>query len=516
MSDSYAHETRTIHWAALLRPRWLLAGFVIVLVLLRGIAELIPTRVVIGPETTVLDGPVRADGMIDYAAVVDAEWSEGVVPEENAVVDIIRAFDRDKVHSYIRKEYLDRLGISSAASGDVFLDFYDFLEEIGIEYRTAEGRAAKRTFDEAQTRAWTADEFPLVAEWLERNKEPLQHILSASGKPSYYPPVVIDPADSGYFAWALPAVNLCRGAARLLLVRAMNELGQGDLEAAFRDTLACHRFARLVSQHPTCIGALVAKALDSMAMSCDGAIILSNRLADEQARRFRKEFLLLPEFCDPVEIVNKTERFCALSYIDTVHRGRLPDQLAFRDDPMPRRFDPNPALRAVNKGFDDIVTALRLPDYRARIAALKRIESRSTKAAATARDHLVIAEIVGNPSVTGQWYADIVPQILLPETDTLIAVTDGTATRVALAEYGYALAEYHAGFDHYPPELESLVPDYLDAVPLDPFTGDPLKYELTDGGFLLYSVGPNETDDGGFMDFGGDDIAFGDTPDEDE
>lgn len=49
-----------------------------------------------------------------------------------------------------------------------------------------------------------------------------------------------------------------------------------------------------------------------------------------------------------------------------------------------------------------------------------------------------------------------------------------------------------------PPEsLESLVPVYLSTVPQDPYSGEPLVYRRTPDGYLLYSVGPNRTDDGG-------------------
>jgi hypothetical protein len=42
-----------------------------------------------------------------------------------------------------------------------------------------------------------------------------------------------------------------------------------------------------------------------------------------------------------------------------------------------------------------------------------------------------------------------------------------------------------------------LVPEHLERLPDDPFSGKPLVYRLTDEGFRLYSVGPNGVDDGG-------------------
>jgi len=49
-----------------------------------------------------------------------------------------------------------------------------------------------------------------------------------------------------------------------------------------------------------------------------------------------------------------------------------------------------------------------------------------------------------------------------------------------------------------PPNLASLVPEFLQAVPRDPVDGQPLRYKLNpDGTFLLYSVGEDGVDNGG-------------------
>jgi len=41
------------------------------------------------------------------------------------------------------------------------------------------------------------------------------------------------------------------------------------------------------------------------------------------------------------------------------------------------------------------------------------------------------------------------------------------------------------------------VPHYLPEVPQDPFDGRQLRYRRLEPGFLVYSIGPDETDDGG-------------------
>jgi len=80
------------------------------------------------------------------------------------------------------------------------------------------------------------------------------------------------------------------------------------------------------------------------------------------------------------------------------------------------------------------------------------------------------------------------------------------AAQVALAVERFRLAT-----GGLPDSLERLVPVYLETVPRDPFDGAPLRYRKLAPGFVVYSVGEDEKDDGGRQSegYGGPgDIAF--------
>ena len=86
-----------------------------------------------------------------------------------------------------------------------------------------------------------------------------------------------------------------------------------------------------------------------------------------------------------------------------------------------------------------------------------------------------------------------------------IMTLSGTVRRVMIAETAkegvitaIALKRYQLKHGNYPPDLNSLVPEFVSKVPLDPVDGQPLRYRRNaDGTFLLYSVGENGKDDGG-------------------
>jgi hypothetical protein len=62
---------------------------------------------------------------------------------------------------------------------------------------------------------------------------------------------------------------------------------------------------------------------------------------------------------------------------------------------------------------------------------------------------------------------------------------------------GLACKIYKNKYGRYPENLDALVPEILDRVPIDPFTDKPLVYKLTSDEVLIYSLGSNEKDDGG-------------------
>jgi hypothetical protein len=60
-----------------------------------------------------------------------------------------------------------------------------------------------------------------------------------------------------------------------------------------------------------------------------------------------------------------------------------------------------------------------------------------------------------------------------------------------------ALERYRLAHGQFPDKLDALVPDFISALPHDVITGQSYKYQRTTTDFVLYSVGWNETDDGG-------------------
>jgi hypothetical protein len=87
--------------------------------------------------------------------------------------------------------------------------------------------------------------------------------------------------------------------------------------------------------------------------------------------------------------------------------------------------------------------------------------------------------------------------IATPDYSRATRAVAQTQTEAKEALIACALERYRLANGKYPVTLAALTPQFIAAIPHDVITGEPLKYRLDGNLFILYSVGWNETDDGG-------------------
>ncbi len=93
---------------------------------------------------------------------------------------------------------------------------------------------------------------------------------------------------------------------------------------------------------------------------------------------------------------------------------------------------------------------------------------------------------LGMPRLEGGYASDRVLELLLQ------------SKAMRRAAYGaVAVERYRLRHGELPEALDDCVPAFLDAVPLDPHTGDPIRYQVEPDRFTVYTVGEDKTDDGG-------------------
>jgi hypothetical protein len=87
--------------------------------------------------------------------------------------------------------------------------------------------------------------------------------------------------------------------------------------------------------------------------------------------------------------------------------------------------------------------------------------------------------------------------LLIPNISKAAQTTTRNQNSINEALIACALERYRIANGSYPNALDALTPQFIEKLPHDIINGGPLKYRKTDNNFVLYSIGWNETDDGG-------------------
>lgn len=473
-------------------------------------------------ETTYLTEPLTEDGRVDYLRALNERAGKGVTVENNAVVPLMRAFGPDVVDESVRKEFFNMLGVAVPPADGNYIESIDTFAN-----RVAESKRDFKTVDAildarelATEGPWRSDQFPHIKEWLEINKEPLEHIAAAVNRSHYYF-VYLAPGNDNDGELLqdvlLPIARPTRAAAQLLAVRAMLRLGEGRILESQTDALACHRLGRLVGQGASLTEALLAVGIDAVAWHCDVSISQHAEFTSKQAEGFRRQLRQLPPLPDMAEKIDWNERLTYLNNVVYASKNG-PERLieSVRGKPggandgatnpnANAAVDWNAALRFGNNWYDRYADAFSKATHSERVRALEQCqeELKSLSKQAVAPKGLANtfgAKIVADESVRESNRENVkyllIATLMFPLKQLALS-EDRARTRERLIDLTLAIAAFHADRDAFSDRLSDLMPDYVDKLPLDIFSDKPLVYMQQDNGYLLYSVGPNLKDDGG-------------------
>lgn len=477
-------------------------------------------RFTIGKETTRVLGPVDKAGYIDYEAALNGLMRQGVTPKNNANVLLWRAFGPHPEKAEMPPAFFRWLEIEPPPdNGDYFVDAFEFLRERRKVPQEAAAAFAEKLSAEItflSRRPWKAADFPDHAAWLKANAKPLDLVVQASGRSRYFNPLVSRPDKEGrklLIGALLPGVQKTRSFAQALTERAMLHLGEGKVDEAWQDLLACHRLGRLVSQGGTLIEGLVGIAIDQIASEGDQAFLA---FADADAARLKKcarDLRALPSLAPLARLVDR-ERFLLLDGIMALaHGGTNADVLQALGggsdgggtDLLSRLMlaviDWDPALRIANEWYDRMVAVLGEMDRAVRQKKLTEIESDLRKLRGTiAGPGGFLKSILSGKDFgenVGRTLGNVLVTMLVPAVTRISSAYDRTEQNQRNLQVAFALAVYRKEQGRYPKALADLVPKYLEKVPQDTFSGRALHYRPTATGYLSYSVGPDGKDGGG-------------------
>jgi len=508
-------------------------------------------RITPSRETTFVRGPLLPDGTIDYAAALDGLFSKGITPRNNAAVLLVPVLGPDRIHKpRAATGVLKRLGLKSGVRGRGLYAPLSAVLAVARRRAASSGEAgalpesAMELLRQAVARPWTARQLPVAAEWLRVNDAALRLVAAASRRQRYYLPLGYEPPAGKLFDASVPRLAAFFDVGSAFVARAMQKAGSADVAGARADLLAAQRLGRLLGQGVTAGERRI--ALDLLRLSCHGERALLGTVTAHTtaaATLHLKALSALPPVPDLRDVYDRTERLTALDFAMLVARKsrqsgdavaalaelirlRKPDGEAGPTDPGAAAavtVDWDEALRAVNRWYDQAGDALGQTNYAVRARALRALQAKWKRAAARvnlATSPVGLRKLLesgadpdggGSRQRLSRNFGELLACLLAPESFELADRAETEAMDFDLVRLALALWISRARTGRLPARLASLVPAYLERVPPDRFTGRALIYRLlADGsGFLLYSVGPNLTDDGGrSARAGGDDVAI--------
>ena len=473
-------------------------------------------KITIGKETTWATEPLKANGAIDYHAVVNRRFSRGVTAANNAVVPLYRAMGQTPGGGRLPEEFFEWLEMDSKDfEGVLFQPLGDWLRGHDKKFTNDEIHALEKSEDLSQERPWTEQEFPEIADWLRALDEPLRQVVEATYRTEYFSPLVADGADDPLLTVLLPGVQHSRSLARALVSRAMLRLGEERRFEAWQDLLAVHRLGRLMSRDSTIIGWLVGSAIEELAIGAELRFLVETQSPAKHLPFYRRDLQKLPPRSSLVDKLDVCERAMALEACWHIARGKITfgeciaafgDDFICENQPLARRIaeavlmqsaDWNEVLKTVNQRFDRMIAEARLPTYRQRADSSRKLDRELKQLREKENDPVAWLAVLGDKPAMTQFVADLLIPAIFSPLSNKHQCEARIAQKFQNLETAMALATWHSDHGHYPKSLADLVPQYLVEHPQDLFTDRPLRYERTTDGYRFYSFGVNENDDDG-------------------
>ena len=317
----------------------------------------------------------------------------------------------------------------------------------------------------------------------------LQEITEASRRPYGRFPIRYEDG----FAALLPHLNYMRGVARTYRLRALVELSAGQSDAALADVQTILRLADKLNGEPIFISFLVRVAMLDIATQPIWEGLAAHRWDESQLAALQAPLEEVDQCASLAKMFQGERRFAYHTAL-WLHSHPTGVLALFTRSSLFDSPDDEPGVwlgRAIPSGWIDQNELATDRFYAKTVLPALDVEHRRISPEKMKQVEDVIETMRATP------YTALCKYVLLPIT-VVAKKTAVSQTGVDEALVACALDRYRLAHGEFPEKLEALTPQFIAKLPHDVIKGEPLHYRRTAGGqYVLYSVGWNETDDGG-------------------
>ncbi len=328
-------------------------------------------------------------------------------------------------------------------------------------------------------KTFTAEQMRELKGVLEDSKETLELLHSVpDGMRSRYP---LD-LTQGFNA-LLPHLAKIKRATILLCAESLYYAALGDQERAIEAVTAASRLANSLRNEPTLISYLVFTSVHSLVLNTTDRLLQKPSFSDDQLRRLERvavradhpgglSHALVAERCQGLALFMNPQ-----------------DQKAFFSGNLGSGGSKSGDFRSTAIAGVLKTTGIMRRDRRFYLETMAQHVDAANK---SVPERLRVA-----PTNVIPHKLFIFSRMLLPSLSNLYVKSGEAMARTWSLRTAIAIERYRSATGALPDSLEQLVPQYLSEIPIDPFTGKPLKYERREPGYVVYSLGSNCVDDGG-------------------
>jgi len=467
--------------------------------------------IVIGRDTTYVTGPLRPDGTVDYIAAVNAEFSQGVTPQNNAACLLVRVNppeDSRYEDTPLNKqmELTRLLGLQGNVPEQIawhnLKEFDPKQVGTGYIYQTSKYWAA-------MAGPWSVADMPALQQWLDANKPSLDLAVEASHRERYWMPLVCDSDTEFLLSVERTNGSRWRALADSLRVRAMQELQQGNRDATWSDLCAVHRIAGFLAHSPDYLDAAISATIQVSAWVSDRALLCDANVSTDLLHRMASDMAAFARAPDIREVSGKVRRLEYLSAVEETARtwdnamATLPPDQRQQMQNMLNVLglwqpDWNRMLRLGNDYWDDVLlddSAMPADQQKAHRDELAQRQQNLSNVV-----YPPDSPVQDDPGKSGVWlipkknetrdtYSDRLGSYLLAITVPNIGHFRDRPDRLGNVELDWTevavnLLLYRREHGSYPAQLQDLVPQYMSHLPAN-VPDYPMRYERQADGCVL-------------------------------
>ncbi len=346
----------------------------------------------------------------------------------------------------------------------------------------------------------TSEQKELIDQWLKENNHLLELLEQGANLPYYWPTY-----QTGKGKDATEAINVLmphlasyRKFARMLVYwQAEKKAQQGLYQQAFDDVLICYKMGRHLKGNTTLIEQLVGNAVEALAIMKISGILSHYEIDSALLAKLQTDFekLIADE-----DFTIKFEQEKYFLY-DEIQRSFTVDRIGGGHLYL-KRVSHIGSLLGTKPERNKFKYLIRLlffhPDKQQTLDTATRYYDHITYLSSITPYKQKIENIDTEKEIEQSCKGNMFLEVLAPAFSRVIELGYRARAQVQATPLIIAVHRYNKDFGCLPDNLNKLEKaGYIKKLPVDPYADSPLKYQKTDDGFTVYSMGLNFVDDNG-------------------